>query len=114
MGALAKHSEPVANLALAKLQRQVDEIETKLHPIVTKMLDEGLTCGSSRDTSRVVLTGLTYAKYLRDVAANTLKVEHSDDLSEDDLVALPQADLEKVIKLGARLLGKDRLKELTG
>lgn len=114
MTALVKQ-DAQSDLAV-RLAHNLAEVEKKLHPLVTKMLDEGMGLTSSRDTSRVVLSTLSYAKYLRDAADVAEKIgdtDHDGELKEDDLVALPQADLEKIVKLSTRLLGKERVRELT-
>jgi hypothetical protein len=106
-GALATQSRAGS----AKLAKIV-ELENKLHSVVESLVDEALTQPmKSRDKSRIVLTSLQMLRYARDITGKEIG---EGEMDENDLTALPTQDLEKLVKLGTRLLGKERVKELAG
>lgn len=108
MGALAP-SGGQRNAALA----HVESLESKLGGVVDKLLDQvDAENTQSRDRSRAVLTTLHYLNYARQLAE---KVDAGDsDFSDDDLVAMPQVEIEKIMRFCAKQLGAQKVKELLG
>lgn len=107
MGELVPMQQKPLHPALARIA----QVEERLSGVVDKLVEQGEGDLPSRDRSRIVLTTLQYLNYVRQLAK--FEAGAGEDLNENDLVAMPQADLEKIMKFCVRQLGPERVKELS-
>lgn len=108
MGALA----PTNAKQHPALQR-IEDLERRLSGVVDKLVEQAQDDGmSSRDRSRCVLTTLHYLNYARQLAEKS--TSGGEDFNDEDLVAMPQQEMEKIVRFCMKQLGPQRVKELCG
>lgn len=107
MGALALNAQRHPAL------QRIEELEARLGGVVDKLVGQAEDDGmSSRDRSRCVLTTLHYLNYARQLAEKA--ADTPEELGDDDLIAMPQQDIEKIMRFCIKQLGPQRVKELAG
>lgn len=108
----ARETSVAANVStrLAK----VENLERKASHIVEMMLDaaekpEGVKLSQlHRMRATTLRSALDYFRYMREL--HRRETQHESD--EDELAALPVKDLEKVVAVGIKILGAQRVKDL--